>query len=163
MHKVSAILYGGEAWLKRRTELIRMLAEDPAFSKEDLYYWNNTEYVDNITRMNLELVRLHDEKKVDKPNEVAFQRASLGAGAIDLNFAMFLPTVNGQGTDEQRNHWLPQIFPNGPVIGTYAQTELGHGTFLRGLETTATYDRVSQEFVVHTPTITASKWWPGYI
>lgn len=26
------------------------------------------------------------------------------------------------------------------IIGTYAQTELGHGTFVRGLETTATYD-----------------------
>ena len=83
------------------------------------------------------------------------------------------------------------------------QTELGHGTFVRGLETTATYDSVSQvrsddiylgtnaypkpscfhatgmqlllsipdnvplhdissqEFVVDTPTLTATKWWPG--
>lgn len=30
------------------------------------------------------------------------------------------------------------------IIGTYAQTELGHGTFVRGLETTATYDPQSQ-------------------
>ena len=30
------------------------------------------------------------------------------------------------------------------VIGTYAQTELGHGTFVRGLETTATYDLQTQ-------------------
>ena len=45
--------------------------------------------------------------------------------------------------------------------GTYAQTELGHGTFLRGLETTATYDPKTQEFVLHSPTLTAYKWWPG--
>ncbi|XP_042225669.1 peroxisomal acyl-coenzyme A oxidase 1-like isoform X2 [Homarus americanus] len=38
---------------------------------------------------------------------------------------------------------------------------MGHGTFLRGLETTATYDPASQEFVLHSPTITATKWWPG--
>jgi acyl-CoA oxidase len=41
------------------------------------------------------------------------------------------------------------------------QTELGHGTFVRGLETTATYDTESQEFILHTPTLTATKWWPG--
>ena len=47
------------------------------------------------------------------------------------------------------------------VIGTYAQTELGHGTYIRGLETTATYDKRSQQFILHSPTITATKWWPG--
>ena len=47
------------------------------------------------------------------------------------------------------------------MIGTYAQTELGHGTFLRGLETTATYDPSTQEFIIHSPTLTATKWWPG--
>ena len=47
------------------------------------------------------------------------------------------------------------------IIGTYAQTELGHGTFIRGLETTATYDPSTEEFILNTPTLTAYKWWPG--
>lgn len=34
------------------------------------------------------------------------------------------------------------------IIGTYAQTELGHGTFVRGLETTATYDAQTQVLFV---------------
>ena len=38
---------------------------------------------------------------------------------------------------------------------------MGHGTFIRGLETTATYDANTEEFVLHSPTITAYKWWPG--
>ena len=46
-------------------------------------------------------------------------------------------------------------------LGTYAQTELGHGTFIRGLETTATYDAQNEEFILHSPTLTAYKWWPG--
>ncbi|XP_006813018.1 peroxisomal acyl-coenzyme A oxidase 1-like [Saccoglossus kowalevskii] len=35
------------------------------------------------------------------------------------------------------------------------------GTFIRGLETTATYDPTTEEFVLHTPTLSALKWWPG--
>jgi acyl-CoA oxidase len=47
------------------------------------------------------------------------------------------------------------------ILGTYAQTELGHGTNLSKLETTATYDPKTEEFVLNSPTVTAAKWWPG--
>lgn len=39
---------------------------------------------------------------------------------------------------------------------------MGHGTFLRGLETIAVYDVGTQEFVFHSPTDSSIKWWPGY-
>ena len=35
------------------------------------------------------------------------------------------------------------------------------GSNVRGLETTATYVPSTQEFVMNTPTLTATKWWPG--
>lgn len=47
------------------------------------------------------------------------------------------------------------------IIGTYAQTELGHGTFVRGLQTVAVYDERAKEFVVHSPSLESTKWWPG--
>ena len=53
------------------------------------------------------------------------------------------------------------IFIISDYLGTYAQTELGHGTFIRGLETTATYDPRTEEFILNSPTLTAFKWWPG--
>lgn len=41
------------------------------------------------------------------------------------------------------------------------RTELGHGSNTRGLECRATFDPATKEFVIHSPTITASKWWNG--
>ena len=61
---------------------------------------------------------------------------------------------------QQQIKWAGRAWKN-EIIGTYAQTEMGHGTFLRGLETTATYDPKTKEFIMHTPTIRAYKWWPG--
>ena len=39
---------------------------------------------------------------------------------------MFVPTIEKQGTAAQRDKWIP-LSKNLEVIGTYAQTELGHG------------------------------------
>ena len=50
------------------------------------------------------------------------------------------------------------FLPSPPLL---AQTELGHGTFIRGLETTAHYDEKKKEFVLNSPTLTSYKWWPG--
>ena len=84
---------------------------------------------------------------------------------------------------DQQAEWLSRAWDL-DIIGTYAQTELGHGTFIRGtvslfgylnfqhylwkvahfltgLETTATYDQGREEFILHSPSITAYKWWPG--
>lgn len=41
------------------------------------------------------------------------------------------------------------------------QTELGHSSFLRGLETRATFDVERDEFVIESPTVTSTKWWIG--
>ena len=36
-------------------------------------------------------------------------------------------------------------------------TEIGHGSNVPGLETTATFDEASDQFIIHTPTLTATK------
>lgn len=39
---------------------------------------------------------------------------------------MFIPTLEQQGTEEQKAKWLSLAYQE-KIIGTYAQTELGHG------------------------------------
>lgn len=100
---------------------------------------------------------------------------------LGVHFVMFLPTIMGQGTSEQQAEWMGRAW-NLEILGTYAQvsivfsgkvetfnilnlsffqTELGHGTFIRGLETRADYDPKTKEFVLSSPSLTAYKWWPG--
>jgi len=47
------------------------------------------------------------------------------------------------------------------ILGCYAQTELGHGSNVAMLETTATLDKTTDEFIIHSPTTTSTKFWPG--
>ena len=55
---------------------------------------------------------------------------------------------------------MPQLLAH-RILGCYAQTELGHGTNVAGLETTATLDEKTDEWVIHTPSVRATKFWPG--
>lgn len=79
-----------------------------------------------------------------------------------LHYGMFIPTLETQATDEQQERWLVPAYLRA-LCGTYAQTELGHGTNLRRIQTTATYLPLSQEFELHTPNLEATKWWPGHL
>ena len=45
---------------------------------------------------------------------------------IELNETMFIPTLEGQATDEQQKKWLGPAKRH-EIIGAYAQTEIGHG------------------------------------
>lgn len=73
---------------------------------------------------------------------------------------MFQLAIEKLADEEQKAKWLPLVNTM-KMVGCYAQTELGHGSNVAGLETTATFDKSTDEFVLHTPTVTATKFWPG--
>lgn len=83
-----------------------------------------------------------------------------GQSPTGLHMSMFRDTVQYLSSDEQLQKWIPKI-NNFDICGCYAQTEIGHGSNVAGLETTAVFDMEKDEFVLNTPTQTSTKWWPG--
>ena len=63
-------------------------------------------------------------------------------------------------TDEQKAFWSPKA-QRFEIFGSYAQKELGHGSNIRGIETTATFDKDTDEFIVRSPTLSSTKYWIG--
>lgn len=159
--ELSHVLYGGQKAFERRQEIAKIVAEDPVFSTENKFILEREQEYERAFIINSHMVKRVRELglNADDANTFYHQVSEL-APLSGLHHVMFIPTIASQGTDEQKEKWLTMALQY-KIIGTYAQTEAGHGTFLRGIETTATFDEATDEFVLETPTLTSTKWWPG--
>ena len=93
------------------------------------------------------------------PGEVnAMAEGATNSGSLMPHFLLFMPTLLGQCSQEQIDAWVPRALRFG-MVGAYGQTELSHGSNVRGLQTVATYDKATQQFVIHSPSLGATKWW----
>lgn len=72
-----------------------------------------------------------------------------------VQWGLFGGAVENLGTDRHRD-LIPRLISL-DLVGCYAMTEIGHGSNVQHLETTATYDAETQEFVVDSPTPSATK------
>lgn len=108
--------------------------------------------------------RLHDVHFRNNNNRkglgFAWSYMFQGISILHLHQSMFTKSINFLASEEQKARWMPLI-NNLNMLGCYAQTELGHGSNVAGLETTAVFDKATDEFVIHTPSIRATKFWPG--
>lgn len=82
---------------------------------------------------------------------------------IAVNLGLFINCIKGNGTDAQYKYWCIEKEAKymKQLWGCFGMTELGHGSNAAGVETTATFDAETDEFVINTPHIGATKWWIG--
>ena len=77
-----------------------------------------------------------------------------------VQFGLFGGSISQLGSERHRREYLPAV-GSLELAGCFAMSEFGHGSNVRELETTATYDPESQTFEIHTPHDSARKEWIG--
>ncbi|KAL4854889.1 Peroxisomal acyl-coenzyme A oxidase 1 [Chlorella vulgaris] len=158
--ELAAFLAEGKDNLLRREELVKLLSSQPWGDKTHRYFLTREqEYVCGLEAM-VGMWKIMREQRMSMEDGIAMRSLAYFPGGLELHIGMFIPTILSQGTPEQQAKWMP-LSNRLQVIGTYAQTELGHGTFVRGLQTVAVYDESARQFVVHSPCLESTKWWPG--
>lgn len=160
---ITHILDGSPENTRRRREIENLILNDPDFQHEDYNFLTRSQRYEVAVKKSATMVKKMREYGISDPEEIMWFKKLYLANFVEpvgLNYSMFIPTLLNQGTTAQQEKWM-RPSQELQIIGTYAQTEMGHGTHLRGLETTATYDPKTQEFILNSPTVTSIKWWPG--
>jgi acyl-CoA oxidase len=97
-------------------------------------------------------------------NVVAFETLAYGDLSLlvkfGVQFGLWGGAVQQLGTREHHERYLKPT-ASLELCGCFAMTEADHGSNVQGLETTATYDADTGEFVIHTPTDGAHKEYIG--
>lgn len=147
-------------FLNRQARILRVLEKEPLFRKEKQMNLSRPErYQLGLARAK-KLRRLSKQHQWDAEDDKMSEYLCDDVSPYMLHLTMFLTTIKEQADEEQHSYWMPKIL-NWDIVGAYAQTELGHGSNVRGLELEAKWDPESKEFILHSPHLTASKWWNG--
>ena len=87
-------------------------------------------------------------------NIASFEQLVLADPSLQIKsgvqWGLFGAAVMHLGTEKHHQKLLPGIMSL-EIPGAFAMTETGHGSDVASIATTATYDRDTDEFVIHTP------------
>ncbi|KAI0321360.1 peroxisomal oxidase [Amylostereum chailletii] len=149
----------GNAW-KSHDRVVKTLAADPLFEKTETPFMTRQELFERVLAMTDRIYELED-KHGWTPEETSIAISLLDDGTpLTLHHTAFAPVFNIQASPALLEKYGELIKHRG-ILGCYLQTELGHGSNVGRLETTATYVPSTREFEIHSPTLTSRKWWIG--
>ncbi|APX32711.1 acyl-CoA dehydrogenase [Brachybacterium sp. P6-10-X1] len=87
-------------------------------------------------------------------NVAAFEELVVADPSLQIKagvqWGLFTSAIVQLGDEEQQKAWVPDAMSLA-VPGAFAMTEIGHGSDVQSLATTATYDPTTEEWVLNTP------------
>ena len=99
----------------------------------------------------------------DDPTNIFTAHEMIGtvSGSTATKFTVHYNLFGGSifALHTERHRWIFEKLDKLEITGCFCLTELGYGNNAVEMETTATYDEKSQEFIVNTPTTLAQKYW----
>lgn len=124
--------------------------------------------VEEHRRLTFERMRILAEEKVSWPmlpehlggpndpgaNLAAFEELVVADPSLQIKagvqWGLFTSAILQLGTEEHHRAWIPAAMSL-ETPGAFAMTEIGHGSDVQSLATTATYDPETEEWVIRTP------------
>ncbi|RLV90226.1 Acyl-coenzyme A oxidase [Spathaspora sp. JA1] len=165
--KMHYFLEGNQERAEEIKALMQQMERDPVLHTDQSYYDLTKEQQRALTAVKINRVsRYLEGDSIDTFNK---RLSLLGifdpqvATRIGVNLGLFLSCIRGNGTYEQLKYWAldKETAQIKGIYGCFGMTELAHGSNVMGIETTATFDKATDEFVINTPHIGATKWWIG--
>jgi acyl-CoA oxidase len=79
---------------------------------------------------------------------------------LGVQFGLFGGSIHQLGTEYHHRKYLPDA-TSCQLFGGFAMTEIGHGSNVQALETTAVYDSEKREFIINSPSFSSGKTFIG--
>jgi len=169
VEQINELLMG--TWADTRRQAREMI-KDPAFwRKDDLGKDEHRERVLSQLHLLVENKAVHRAfpkrlggEENNGGNIAGFEELVVADPSLQIKsgvqWGLFGSAVLQLGTAEHHDKWLPGIMSL-EIPGAFAMTEIGHGSDVASVGTTATYDPATEEFVIHTPFRAATKEYLG--
>ncbi|CAN3358260.1 acyl-coenzyme A oxidase 2 [Diutina catenulata] len=165
--KMNYFLEGSVERAEEIASLQSQMERDPILASTPAYYDLTKDEQRELTAKKISRIARYLESNSFEQFE---QRLSL-IGVFDpqvgtrvgVNLGLFLSCIRGNGTFQQLEYWAlhKEACYLKNIYGCFGMTELAHGSNVMALETTATFDEETDEFIINTPHIGATKWWIG--
>ncbi|KAJ3083691.1 acyl-Coenzyme A oxidase [Rhizoclosmatium hyalinum] len=156
---------GGKDLHNARKLAHNILKRDPQIAFEtnpfDLtraqWRWKTAQQVSRINEIRATLGKT-DPLLADAISKAAGELSESLSMKMYVHDMLYHQSIQLFGTPAQIKEFIPK---DPRIVGCFAMTELGHSSSLRDLETTATFDPKTNEWIITSPTLTSTKWWIG--